>query len=203
LDNRIVIPSSAISFNRQLFESSFTSKEVYRIADAVAFGIGSSKYQGLVAKFKSITTNSSTGLTTYVLSADWTDTSIAIGYPFEMSVDIPTIYRATVATDSTKTDTRSYLTVHRCKFQYGDIGTFNTTVTHLGKSDYKATWEMSPSDNYILDTHEVLPTAFHTLPIYDKNTNANINLYSKHPTPTVLLSMEWEGKLSTKQYTSV
>jgi hypothetical protein len=62
---------------------------------------------------------------------------------------------------------------------------------------------MSPSDNYRADTHEVFPTAYQTVPVYDKNTNVSISLHSKHPTPTVLLSMEWEGKLSTKQYTSV
>jgi hypothetical protein len=203
LDNRIVIPSSALTFNATLYETSFVSNTVYRIADAVAFGIGSSRFQGKVDVFKSISTNATTGITTYKLSGNWTDTTIAVGYPYEMSVDIPTVRYTSVSTVATKTDTRSYLTVHRCKFQFGDIGMFNTTVTHLGKNDYSDTWEQSPADNYRADTHEVIPTAYHTLPVYDKNTNATIKLYSKHPTPTVLLSMEWEGKLSTKQYTSV
>jgi hypothetical protein len=202
LDNRRTVLSSAVTFNSGTFTSSFTLPYKYRIADAVAFGIGNTEFQGRVDNFQSITTNTD-GISTYTLYGDWSDTSIAVGYPFDMTVEIPTIYWTKAGTDATKSDTRSYLNVHRCKFQFGDIGMFDTTVTHLGKDDYTDVWEQSPADNYKADTHEVIPTSIHTVPVYDKNTNASITLHSKHPTPTVLLSMEWEGKLSTKHYTSV
>jgi hypothetical protein len=202
LDNRRTVLSSAVTFNSGTFTSSFTLPYKYRIADAVAFGIGNTEFQGRVDNFQSITTNTD-GISTYTLYGDWSDTSIAVGYPFDMTVEIPTIYWTKAGTDATKSDTRSYLNVHRCKFQFGDIGMFDTTVTHLGKDHYTDVWEQSPADNYKADTHEVIPTSIHTVPVYDKNTNASITLHSKHPTPTVLLSMEWEGKLSTKHYTSV
>jgi hypothetical protein len=202
LDNRRTALSSAITFNPSTYTSSFTLNSKYRIADAVAFGIGNTKFQGRVDSFKTITTNTD-GISTYTLSGDWSDTSVAVGYPFDMTVEIPTIHWTKTSTSATTTDTRSYLNLHRCKFQFGDIGMFDATVTHLGKDDYTNIWEQSPADNYKADTHEVIPTALHTVPIYDKNTNASITLHSKHPTPTVLLSMEWEGKLSTKHYTSV
>jgi hypothetical protein len=202
LDNRRTIQSSAVTFNSSTYTSSFALPYKYRIADAVAFGIGNIQYQGRVDNFQSITTNTD-GVSTYTLYGDWSDTSIAVGYPFDMTVEIPTIYWTKSNSDVTKSDTRAYLNIHRCKFQFGDIGMYDTTVTHLGKPDYTDVWEQSPADNYKADTHEVIPTALHTVPVYDKNTNTSITLHSKHPTPTVLLSMEWEGKVSTKHYTSV
>ena len=96
-----------------------------------------------------------------------------------------------------------YLTVHRAKFQFGAIGLFDTTVTARSKPVAEYQWEMSPSDHYDANTHEVLPTCFHTLPLYEKNEYLGITLSSTYPTPCTLLSMEWEGKQSQLSYKSV
>jgi len=76
-------------------------------------------------------------------------------------------------------------------------------VNRHGKDNNVYQYEASPADDYDADTHEVLPTTIYSVPIYEKNTNTNITLTSKYPTPCTLLSVEWEGKLSPKSYKSV
>ena len=137
------------------------------------------------------------------MKGDWSQTDLVVGYPFEMKVEFPTIFITKEDGKQVISDTRSYLTVHRIKMQLADIGLFTLTATAPSKKDRVFQWEMSPGDLYRANTHEVLPSIFQTIPAYEKNLHLNLTLTSSHPTPAALLSMEWEGKLSTKAYQRV
>ena len=143
------------------------------------------------------------GVTTITLGGDWSQADLVVGYPFEMKVELPTIFMAKEDGQKVISDTRSYLTVHRVNLQFANIGIFKTTITAPSKDDRIYQWEMSPGDHYLANTHEVMPVAFQTIPAYEKNYNLNLTLTSYHPTPAAFLSMEWEGKLSTKSYQRV
>jgi len=64
-------------------------------------------------------------------------------------------------------------------------------------------WETRPSDEYHADTHSVAPERVLEVPIYDRNTNVFIELYSTHPTPATLFAMDWEGNYSAMFYKRV
>jgi hypothetical protein len=138
-----------------------------------------------------------------VVVGDWSNSRVAVGYLYEMKVEFPHLYVSKEANEQSITDTRSYLTIHRGKLQFGAIGMFDMTIEAPSKDVATHRFEISPSDAYLANTHEVLPSVFRTVPLYEKNTNLDIKLTSYHPTPCTLLSMEWEGKYSTKNYQRV
>jgi hypothetical protein len=168
----------------------------------VAFDIGDSQYQGRMT-YPTIETDS---LGTWcVLEGDWSDNKIVLGLDYEMKVVLPHLYINKEDSTSNKVtaDTRSSLIISRVKFNFGESGTFNTTIKRRGRDDYNQLWETRPSDYYDADTHSVAPERGLTVPIYDRNTNVLIELRSSHPTPATLFSMDWEGNYSPMYYKSV
>ena len=89
------------------------------------------------------------------------------------------------------------------KFELSEAGYINIAVDKKGKDTFISKYEQSPANDYQADTHEVYASVIHTVPIYEKNTNALVTLTSKHPTPCTLLSSMWEGAISPKSYKSV
>jgi len=201
LDIKVDVPKAKVTYNPDTNDSTFVVSYPYDKTEAVVFGIGPGRFQGRVAQVEDIRPK----LNQYevVLTGDWTETDIALGYNYLMEVKLPTIYMTKEDGDKVKSDTRMYLTIHRLKFQFADVGLFETEVQKQGKDTYKDMWEMSPGDHYLANTHEVLPTVFHTVPIYEKNIYNSVTLSSRHPTPASLLSLEWEGMISPKSYKSV
>ena len=194
LDLRTTLKKDKLTYNPATRETTFTVPFNY-YPGSIAFAID----DGSTGETIRTTVNDKN----LRLKGDWTYSDLVIGYPYEMELELPHIYRSTAKERQSETDTRSYLTVHRARFQFADIGMFKTTVVYKDRDNYEETWEQSPGNYYQADTHEVLPVAFHTLPCYDKNTNFHIHLSSKNPFPAVVLSMEWEGRLTTKSYRNV
>jgi len=201
LDVRSNVPRTDLTYDPNYNVTTFTVEHPYT-SDCVVFGIGPGRFQGRVSPTADIQP-AGLGWSDVTLHGDWTGTDIVIGYPYQMAIHFPTIFMTKEDSDKVKSDTRMYLTVHRIKLQFADVGMFKTTVKKQGKPDYVDQWEMSPGDHYELNTHEVMPTVFQTVPVYEKNVFNTIHLTSYHPTPASLLSMEWEGKISPKSYKSV
>lgn len=168
----------------------------------VAFDIGDSQHQGRMT-YPTIETDS---LGTWcVLEGDWSDNKVVLGLDYEMKVVLPHLYvnKEDTANNRVTADTRSSLVISRVKFNFGESGTFNTTIKRRGREDYNQLWETRPSDYYDADTHSVAHERGLTVPIYDRNTNVLIELRSSHPTPATLFSMDWEGNYSPMYYKSV
>ena len=198
LDLRFDVNKSDLSYDYKTDLTTFTTPFPVT-TDLHVFVRESGKFEGRSAPVTSVTSGN-----VVAIKGDWSTTNLTIGYPFQFKVELPTIHYTKEASENkTRSDTRSYLTVHRVKFQLADIGIFNLAVTARSKGTKNLVWEMSPADDYKANMHEVLPLVFQTVPCYEKNTNLDLVLTSDHPSPAVLLSMEWEGKLSTKYYTSV
>ena len=203
LDLRAVVKRADLRFNKAANVTTFTVPWHYG-SDIEVFVAEQGPFQGRAAKPVGVTKQfTSTSSTLITIKGDWSQTDLVVGYPFEMKVDFPTIFMSKEEGQRVISDTRSYLTVHRIKMQLADIGLFTMTASAPSKPDHIYQWEMSPGDIYQANTHEVLPTVFQTIPAYEKNLNLNLILTSSHPTPAALLSMEWEGKLSTKSYQRV
>ena len=145
-----------------------------------------------------------TGGTTGSLIGDWTDSNIALGYTFNMSIEFPTIYPVKAgANNSVEANTRASLIISRVKLNLGDSGYYEATLKCLGRDDRTITFESATVGQYEANRVAILSGAFKTIPIYDRNINFNLEISSRHPSPTTLYSMEWEGDISNLYYRSV
>jgi hypothetical protein len=174
----------------------------YPYTDSVhVFGISQGRNQGRYSQVLDVVPNGD--LYDITVKGDWTNTQIAVGYNYQMKVVIPHFYITQSKEDQQTSETRGYLTIHRGQFHFGPIGMFDVWVDAPSKPQRHTKFEISPSDEYIANTHEVLPVVFRTIPLYEKASNLGITFTSEHPTPCTLLSMEWEGKFTPKHYQRV
>jgi len=136
------------------------------------------------------------------LPGNWTDSNLVTGFPFEMKIQMPTFYPSksnALGTTTTK-DTRSYLTLHRVRFDFETIGFVSVTVERKGREDFTIDYEATTEDAYLSDSVAIELTTSRVVPIYDKNVNADIYLTSTHPSPMSLISASWEGDYNTRNY---
>ena len=137
---------------------------------------------------------------TVSLTGDWTNNPITVGYLFEMSVELPTIYATKAQNNRVVADTSSSLIIQRLKFNFGNIGEFWTTLKRNGKSDYVDKHESSMLNSYSSNTAPYESESVRTVPVYERNTNVNVILKSTHPSPATLQSMAWEGEYNSRFY---
>ena len=200
MDMRTTVPQGSITYDRANRTSSFITTHQYT-TDAVVFGMGYGRLQGVVANVKSVVPSGDNWLIT--VDGNWKDNYLSIGYPYELKVELPHTYFSKSNGEQSVTDTRSYTNVHRMKFELSKVGYITIAVDKKGKDTFISKYEQSPANDYQADTQEVEDSVIHTVPIYEKNTNALVTLTSKHPTPCTLLSSMWEGTVSPKSYKSV
>lgn len=168
----------------------------YPNEDLKAFSLGVE-----AGRIGDITINGNSGS----LIGDWTDSNIALGYTFNMLVEFPTIYPITKNgfSGTIQADTRGSLTLSRIKISLGDSGYYEAKLKSFGREDRIITYESATLGTYQADRIAIRSVASRTIPVYDKNTNFILELSSKHPSPTTLYSMEWEGTYSNLYYRSV
>ena len=164
--------------NKLYFESSLASPEYYGSTGTI---VGTLKN----VKFESLTPG-------YVL-----------GYLYDYQVDFPTLYVSTSRGEVTRTDVNASLTLHRLNFNFGKVGSYETTLTRLGKDPYTEIYESANTNLYEATDAPYLEEAIKTIPVYERNKNVDITLKSTSPTPATLHSMSWEGDYSTKYYKRV
>ena len=131
---------------------------------------------------------------------NWTDSHVICGYNFEFLVQFPTLFVTKRSNQVIESDTSASLVLHRCKFNFDTTGVCDFTVERKGRDPYTVLIESTFEDGYAADHPAVDTNVAHTIPIYDKNTNVDIYLKSKYPTPTNLVSMSWEGDYNPLYY---
>ena len=104
---------------------------------------------------------------------------------------------------STKSETRGSLVIHRMNFDFGDVGVIDVTLKRRGRDDYTYTVESLEWDNVLSSTAAIAKGYLHTIPVYDRNENLTVLLKSNHPSPATIHSMNWEGDYSPRYYQSV
>jgi hypothetical protein len=140
---------------------------------------------------------------TVSLSGDWTAQPITVGYLYEMSVELPTIFPTQTKDKRVVADTSGSLVVQRLKFNFGPIGEFMTVLKRNGKADYVDKHESSLMNAYSANNAPYVDDSFRTVPVYERNTNVNVILKSTHPSPATLQSLSWEGEYTSKFYKRV
>jgi len=138
-----------------------------------------------------------------ILDGNWSSETFLIGYLFNMNVELPTIYYTYVAGENYRADLRSNLVIHRLKFSFGKVGVYSITIDRSGKPSYTEVREVNQSELMTANSLTFLQNSFETIPCYERNTNLNIKIQSKHPSPATILSYNWEGDYNTKSYKRV
>ena len=138
LDNaQSVTPS--VTYNAATNVSSFAKPTGFeRTTDLCAFD---ADYSNNFGRFAEATVNGSN----VEISGDWTGETFILGYLFDMDIQLPTIFIGQRQGDKFRANTRAYLTIHRLKLNFTDLGLYKTTIQRLGKDDYSETYEMTPA----------------------------------------------------------
>ena len=150
-----------------------------------------------------------TSSTTLTLQGDWatgvtSGSPLHIGYVYNYEVKFPKFYPFKSAGEGkVQSDVNSSLTLHRIKLHFGKLGTYETTLERVGKTDYTELYESSILDEYNTNSAPYLETHIKTIPIYERNTNIDLTLKSTHPSPATLHALSWEGDYSPRFYRRV
>ena len=136
-------------------------------------------------------------------SAVSVNTDLIVGYEYEFEVELPKIYVTQSDGQSTTSQTRGSLVIHRMNFDFGDVGVLDITLKRKGRDDYTYTVESLEWNNINASTAAIASEYRHTIPVYDRNTNLSVLIKSNHPSPATLFSMNWEGDYSPRYYQRV
>ena len=130
-------------------------------------------------------------------------TNFLLGYTYDMEIEFPKFYYTQQSGERYISDVQSNLIIHRVKFNFGPLGTYQTTLKRTGKPDYVETFESQYADQYAANTLVIDPEQEVTLPVYERNTNYTLTLKSEDPSPATLYSMAWEGDYTSSLYKRV
>ena len=138
------------------------------------------------------------------LDGDWSGETFLIGYQFTLEVKLPTIYYLTQSGQNWRADTRANTVIHRVKFGFGPIGLYETTLTRTGRTDFTEVFEVSSADQYAANTGAIVDdNILRSVPVYDRNINAQLTIKSTHPAPATIHNMTWEGVYTNNNYQRV
>ena len=142
------------------------------------------------------------------LTGDWSSATssnpLHVGYLFDYEVKFPKFYPFKSGGEGkVQSDVNSSLVLHRIKLHFGKLGTYETTLERVGKTDYTELYESSILDEYDTNSAPYLETYIKTVPIYERNTNISLTLKSSHPSPATLQALSWEGDYSPRFYRRV
>ena len=152
-----------------------------------------------LGRFADVTINGSN----LEITGNWSGETFLIGYQFEMQVELPKIFFTYRSGNATRRDTRSDLIVHRVKFNFGQVGFYNMEVNRIGKPLFTQEVESTPADAYNANNVGFVSDLTGVVPCYERNKNLIITVKSKHPSPATIISYQWEGKYTNKNYTRV
>jgi len=140
----------------------------------------------------------------FTVPGNWSNGTFYIGYVYEYSVHFPTFYLTQAQGGTSKSDINSSLVIHRIKLAFGKSGLYETTLQRVApKTNYTQEYEAPALDEYSVSDAPYLPEDIQTVPVYEKNTNVEVLLKSKHPAPATLHALTFEGDYTPKNYRRV
>ena len=197
-DNYSALESSSLIYDAATDLTTFTLPSGYHSTNQLA-----AYYQLDDDTIGSYTPATLVSGTTYSLPGDFSN-GCYLGYLFDMEVELPKIYYQTqISENNFRSDVHSSLILHRLKLSLGKNGTYTTTLTRKGKSDYTQILEAINTDEYTANTIGFKDTKLQTIPVYDRNSNVSVTIKSSNPSPATLNSLTWEGDYSPKFYKRV
>lgn len=163
------------------------------IGDAIA---ASAETSGSVFYFEDgdITNN------TVQLSDDYRGRDLVIGYVYDMTVELPTLYATEKEDQRAVADFTADLILHRIKVSTGLSGPITYQVNITGKDNWSNEISVTLPNTYVLNNVNLSASALHDVPIYQRNENVNIKIIGDTPFPISLLNVVWEGNYNRRFY---
>ena len=197
LDHCKSVTTGAGTYNSTTGKTTFAKPTGFESTNAIAaYDTDSGTNLG---RFADVTINGSN----LEIVGNWSSETFLIGYQFEMQVELPKIFFTYRSGNATRKDTRSDLVVHRVKFNFGKVGLYSMEVNRSGKPLFIQLVESTPADVYTANNVGFVPDVQGTVPCYERNKNLIITVKSKHPSPATIVSYQWEGKYTNRNYTRV
>lgn len=134
------------------------------------------------------------------IDGDYRGRDIIIGYNYDMTVDLPKLYRYSSANEQVTNDDVSSLIIHRLKVKTGLSGPVDYRVTITGTSPWTNTISVTQPNQYQLNNVNMQASSTHVVPIFQRNENLAIRIIGNTPFPVSLLGLDWEGKLNQRFY---
>jgi hypothetical protein len=86
------------------------------------------------------------------------------------------------------------------KFSTGLSGPIDYKLSITGIPDWSNSVNVTLPDQYNLDDVNMLPSATHNVPVYQRNENVLVRIEGDTPFPISLLGYTWEGRYTDKFY---
>ena len=134
------------------------------------------------------------------VDGDYRGIDMVIGQDYEMTVDLPKIYRYNVNNNQVTNDDVSSLIIHRIKVKTGLSGPVDYKISITGLNDWTNTVSVTQPNQYQLNNVNMQASSTHVVPIYQRNENLAIRIEGTTPFPVSLLGLDWEGKLNQRFY---
>ena len=135
-------------------------------------------------------------------AGDWKSEGDSLTLAIHISLWFPDNYmKQRNSSNTTKADTSTSLTIHRCKFYLG-LSSMKFKLNRAGKDNY-VSLRSKPMDAYGANNPAIQRDDIITVPIYEKNRNYTLSLESSYPGPLFLYSMVWEGDMTNNFYNRV
>ena len=134
------------------------------------------------------------------IDGDYRGRDLIIGYIYTMTVELPKFFVTTAQNQIASSDYTSDLIIHRLKVSTGLSGPIKYQISIKGRPEWNQTIETATSNEYELNSVNMVNEAIHNVPIYQRNENLTFKIIGDSPFPVSLLSLNWEGKYNTGFY---
>ena len=142
----------------------------------------------------------STGAYYVDITGDYRGRDLIVGFNYNMQINLPKFFITQTDGKSAVTDFTSDLVIHRIKVSTGLSGPVKYQITITGRPEWNNTIEAVQPNIYDLNNVNLSAEAVHTVPLYQRNENLNVNIIGDSPLPVTLLNLTWEGKYNTGFY---
>ncbi len=134
------------------------------------------------------------------LTGDYRGRDLVIGYVYDMTVELPTLYATETQGQRSVADNTADLILHRIKVSTGLSGPVTYKVDITGKDSWSNVVNVTLPNTYVLNNVNLSASATHDVPIYQRNENLNIKIIGDTPFPISLLNIVWEGNYNRRFY---
>ena len=134
------------------------------------------------------------------ITGDFRGRDIIIGYNYDMTIDLPKLYRFSTKDNQISNDDVSSLIIHRIKVKTGLSGPVDYKISITGLNDWTNTISVTQPNQYQLNNVNMQASSTHVVPIFQRNENLAIQIIGNTPFPVSLLGLDWEGKLNQRFY---
>ena len=134
------------------------------------------------------------------VAGDYRGINVVVGFDYDMTVDLPKLYRYNVNNNQVTNDDVSSLIIHRLKVKTGLSGPVDYKISITGLNDWTNTVSVTQPNQYQLNNVNMQASSTHVVPIFQRNENLAIRIIGNTPFPVSLLGLDWEGKLNQRFY---